>query len=295
LRLARYVRLHHIDHIHAYWASTPATVALVASVLTGVPFSFTAHRWDITENNLLRLKCRRATFVRAISASGKTDIEATTGLVGLGHLKIIHLGVHLPATARPSERLNDPPVVCVPASLVKKKGHAYMLSAVSNMVRKGLRLRVLLAGDGPLRLELERQSARLGLGSTVSFLGNVPHEDLIQMFQDGRVDLVVLPSVLVDGETEGIPVGLMEAMAAGVPVVSTSIGGTPELLREGAGVEVSPQDASALAEAVSRLLADQALRRSVAAAGRVRVASEFDIATVANLMLKAFRKPEPDA
>jgi glycosyltransferase involved in cell wall biosynthesis len=135
-----------------------------------------------------------------------------------------------------------------------------------------------LAGDGPLRKELERTAKALGIADIVRFVGRLPHDQLLSMYQNGEVGLVVLPSVdLGGGEHEGIPISLVEAMAHGVPVASTDTGGTPELLADGCGLLVPSGDTAALADAVTRVITDDGLRRDLAAKGRQRAAEEYAV------------------
>ena len=137
---------------------------------------------------------------------------------------------------------------------------------------------LLLAGAGGLRKELQDQVARLGLETTVSFLGHIPHERLLQLYCEGSVDVVALPSLdLGNNLHEGIPVCLMEAMAHCIPVISTETGGIPELLRDGAGIMVPPQDAEALAEAIARLIRHHALRIQLSLTGRQRIEDQFAV------------------
>jgi glycosyltransferase involved in cell wall biosynthesis len=134
----------------------------------------------------------------------------------------------------------------------------------------------VLVGDGELRAELERRIAREGLSDVVELRGALPHQEIPAVLAGATA--MVLPSVTSrDGQMEGIPVALMEAMAAGVPVVSTRLSGIPELVRDGeTGLLVPERDAPALADAMERLAGDPALGARLAAAARRAVADEFD-------------------
>lgn len=270
-------------HIHSQWASTTATIGLIASQLTGIPWSFTAHRGDIVENNLLRKKCLSASFVRLISQSA-LSLAVDRGLRGLeAKSRVVHMGVALPGTTRDQAvgGHNSSVMLCA-ANLLPVKGHRYLLEAMARLKAKDRPCTLLLAGDGPLRTRLERQVQDLALGDRVRFLGHLPHGSLLSMYARGEVGVVVLPSVdLGHGVHEGIPVSLMEAMAYGIPVVSTLTGGIPELLAGGTGVLVPPADAGTLAVAMESLLTDHEQRAAVARAGRERVRHEFSAETAA--------------
>lgn len=271
LWLARRVRGLGAEHVHAHWASVSSTLAMTAAELANVPWSFTAHRWDIRESNLLRAKARSACFTRAISEAGAQELRERVGLPSWSPV-VLRMGVDLPA-ATATARAEGPLRLLTAANLLPVKGHRYLLEALDGLDDVALEI----AGAGPLRGELEERSR----GLRVTFLGAVSHTQVLEGLRDGRWDAVVLPSVPTDeGDQEGVPVSLIEAMAAGVPVVSTLSGSIPELVTDGAGLLVPPRDPAALAAALERLR-DPELRRRLAAAGRARVEAEFDVERVA--------------
>jgi colanic acid/amylovoran biosynthesis glycosyltransferase len=275
------------DHIHAHWAATTASMAMVASAVAGVPWSLTAHRWDVVENNLLRRKAERACFFRCIS--GKTrEMALERGVPGEKTL-ILHLGVRLPrdSTAKRFSGRRESYVVLCPASFIPIKGHRYLIEAMKLLPAQ---VELWLAGEGELRAELERQVRELGLADRVRFLGFLSHDQLMELYRKKEVDAVVLPSVdLGDGLNEGIPVSLIEAMSYGVPVISTNAGGTPELLRNGAGLLVPDKDPKALAAAIQTLYKDPAYAEAVGEAGKKRVEEEFNVERIVKQLLELWR------
>ena len=140
-----------------------------------------------------------------------------------------------------------------------------------------------LAGDGPERASVERRIAELGLSDRLRLLDTVPHSELLMMYREHSVDCVVLPSL-----HEGLSVALIEAMAHGVPVVATAVGGVPELLKGDAGVLVPPRDPEALADALASVLESPERRAQLARAGRLRVATEFDVQAIARELAERF-------
>jgi glycosyltransferase involved in cell wall biosynthesis len=183
----------------------------------------------------------------------------------------------------------ETPIVLCPARLLPVKGHKYLLEAAALLQKQRLHFVLHLAGDGELRNDLERLSKKLGIADRIRFLGHIPHERLIELYQNRRIAVVVLPSLdLGNGEHEGIPVSLMEAMSHGIPVVSTRTGGIPELLEDGAGVLVPPQDARALADAMAQLLSDSKTAREIGSAGRQRVEQEFCVDRIAESLSLRF-------
>ena len=299
LWLADLARGWRADHIHAHWATVPATMALVAGEISDLPWSITAHRFDIVEDNLLNTKAEKACFVRAISMQGAREIEDRLS-PGVSPPLVIHMGVALPS-ASPEEPRRDSrqaprrvprqvPRAVVPANLLEVKGHTYLLEAVRLLLDRGVHVRVDLAGDGPLREELAGKAEELGLRDAVAFLGLLPHEKLLESMQSGSWDMLVLPSIVTDsGEKEGIPVAIVEAMSCRVPVVTTATGAIPELFE---GVDdallVPPKDPAALASAIERLVKEPGLRERLTESGRRRVVGFFSVEQVTAELVRRF-------
>jgi glycosyltransferase involved in cell wall biosynthesis len=313
LATARILRGFGAEHIHAHWANVPSTVAYVAHRQTGIPWSFTCHRYDISEGNLLREKVLEAAFVRAIAEDGRAEILARVGKEQASKVRVLHMGVRLPLDqpedASPGPRSvvgpdeagpartdpSSPPfAIACPANLVAKKGHRFLLEALALLRREGIRVEAHLFRTGPLEAALREQAARLGIEGQVLFRGTVPHAELLHAYQTGAFDAAVLPSIVTpSGEREGIPVALMEAMAYGVPVVSTTTGGIPELVAAGCGILVPPEDATALAFAIRSLASDPLLRARLGQAGRKRVEAEFSLDAVSRSLRELFARAAP--
>ena len=285
LWLARVARRRGVDHIHAHFASTSATAALVASVVSGIPWSFTAHRWDISENNLLDKKAQAAKFARAIDARGGQELATFAG-AHRHKVRVIHMGVvlHPPGPERDG-RPRGPLRVLLGARFDEFKGHRYAVEAVARLKAAGVDVSLQCAGNGPLKATIEKYASALDLLDLVQFPGFIDHQELLTQLRDHRWDVALLPSIETSKSREGIPVFLIEAMAAAVPVVATNTGGIPELLDGGAGVLIPQQDAGAIAEALARLAADGDLRRQLADAGIRRVRDQFTIESTVSALL----------
>ncbi len=291
--LARVARKWGAEHIHCHWAGTTATMTMIASRISGTTWSLTSHRWDIVENNALEAKVKDASFTRVIS-------EGCLGLMSeqvkpSSRVRVLHMGVRLPARAQ----WNPPesPVVLCPANLVEVKGHRYLLEAWKNLRERGSAGELWLAGGGALAGDLRNLARRLKIDESVRFLGPLPHKTLLGLYEQNRISAVALASVdLGGGHHEGIPVALVEAMGYGVPVIAAATGSIPELIGT-AGVLVPPRDPAALADGLRLLLQDRAASRRLSEAGRERVASAFDIRTVAVELERLFlgASPTPDA
>ncbi len=266
------------EHLHSHWAGTTATLTMVASAFSGIPWSFTAHRWDIVENNLLKEKVRHASLARFISEDG-LRMARTLGIGTAHNARVLYMGVTLPAEVE--RRSGEWPIVICPARLVDVKGHRFLLEAWRILRKRGVHGELWLAGDGALRSQLESFAQTFGLHHSVKFLGTLGHDELLRIYTEIPISVAVLASTdLGRGVHEGIPVALMEAMAYGIPVVATSTGGTPELVRPGAGLLVPPADPLALADALQTLLQDQLLLRQVGDGGRQHVRETHDIARI---------------
>jgi len=289
--LAEVLQKEDICHIHAHWGSTTSTMAYVVSYLTGITWSFTLHAWDIKRNNLLEAKVKRAKFTRCISQFGERELLNIVGDTYKKKTHVIHMGVRIPDGSTEAHLSSDLFKIAVPANLVEKKGHEYLIEALLIMARKGVRdFRCIFYGDGPMRTRLANLIKEKDMESFIEMPGVIAHEKLMEMYKNRNIDLVVLPSIVTSsGKKEGIPVSLMEAMAHGIPVVSTITAGIPELLSPGAGIIVEERSSEQLANAITNLMADSGLRHSIGMHGYQRIIEEFNISGVASQLLKAMK------
>jgi glycosyltransferase involved in cell wall biosynthesis len=277
--LARRAHDERIDHVHAHFANHAATAAWVVHRLTARPYSFTAHANDLFRTPpLLARKTADAAFVVAISDYNARLLRAQ---VPDARVHVVHCGVDVDRfgfTTRPT-RAGARRVLCV-AGFEAKKGHRDLLEAVATVARARRDVRLVLVGDGPERDAIDRSAARLGITDRLERLGALGGDDVVQ--QLAVADVFALPSVRdATGRMDGIPVALMEAMAAGVPVVTTSVSGIPELVDEHSGIVVPPGDTTALARAITTLLDDTELARRLATNARARVEADFDLTSEA--------------
>jgi len=290
LWLGRRLRELGIDHLHAHWGGTSSTLAMLAAEAGGISWSVTLHRWDIAEDNLLPSKISRACFARTISRSGLEEARRRSG--GRGErLTVLPMGVTAPPLRETARRAGVQGRLLMAANFVSVKGHRFLLESAALLRRRGVRFRLDLVGEGPLLAETMAGASRLGVGESVSFLGELPHSELLRRLADREWDAVLLSSVETpDGEREGIPVILMESMAAGIPVVASRIGGIPELLEGGAGLLVEQADPQALADAVQLVLDDEDVRAALFENGRRRIEESFSVESVAARLAEHFRR-----
>ncbi|WP_422445572.1 glycosyltransferase family 4 protein [Thermoanaerobacterium sp. DL9XJH110] len=280
------IKKHNIEHIHAHWASTPSTVAYIASKLTGISWSFTCHRWDIAENNMLKEKARSARFIRVINKKGYAEILRIISEKYKHKCNIIHVGINSKMIQKHNKFIYQNFVIATPANLIEVKGHKFLIYAIKKLIERNYNVTCYFFGDGPLENELKALINKLELKDNIIFKGKIGHDELLELYAKGEIDCVVLPSIVTDdGEKEGIPVSLMEAMANKIPVISTNTGGIPELLGDGAGILVEQKDPDALAEAIERLINDGELRRELQEKGYKKVYKEFYLPNVVDRLL----------
>jgi glycosyltransferase involved in cell wall biosynthesis len=284
LAVAHEVRRLGIDHVHAAWLTTPATIAWVVHRVTGVPFSVTAHQHDIFSGNLLALKVRDACFTRVISERNRQKLIEQLPPAYAARCVTLHLGVEVPPVPPPPPE-RTPRILCA-ARLCEWKGHRYLLAALAQLRDRGVALGCDLAGDGELRADVMALVERFALGDRVRMLGNVPHADIVHALARSDYDLFVLASTEREGEHEGIPVAAMEAMAACVPVVSTTTGSLPELVEPGEGLLVPQHDPEALAQAIETMLADPGERRRSGERARAHIEASFETGVTTAALLR---------
>lgn len=251
-----------IEHLHVHWAGTTATLAMLAAEIANVGWSFTCHRWDIYENNLLSLKSHSADFVRFISERGMYDAFK----LGVPFAKafIGRMGVARVHAQEPRNLIKPVPVIMCAANLLEVKGHSYLLQAVALMTAAGIPVFLKLAGIGPLQADLEMLVRSFNLEMYVEFLGHLDQESLLALYAQDAVDLFVLASVdLGNGHHEGVPVCLMEAMSYGIPVVSTKTGSIEELVDPALGLTVPDKDPAALAKVITNLISQPQLYNEI--------------------------------
>ncbi len=289
--LSRIIMDNKIEHIHAHWGSTTATMAYIIHQLTNIPWSFTLHRWDIKENNMLEEKVRSAKFVRCISRSGEEELFNIIKKTYKKKIYIIHMGVKVPEKVKITKSNSGLFIIATPANLLEVKGHEYLIEACKILLVRGIyNFNCIFFGEGPLRRRLEDIIKKEHLTEYIKMPGAIPHERLMNMYKNGEIDMVVIPSINTpDGEHEGIPVSLMEAMAYGIPVVSTNTGGISELIGDGSGVMVREKDSMALANAIEKLLIDKQFRNAMKKKERLKVKRDFDVLKNTRTLIDMFK------
>jgi glycosyltransferase involved in cell wall biosynthesis len=275
--IAEQLERENVRHVHAHYASFPATMALIIATLgRGITFSITVHAHDIqVDRSLLRWKLREARFVRSISDYNKRFLEDLYPAEARGKIHVIHVGIEpeqYASAAKPADGV--PKLLCV-AAHKPYKGLPHLIEACRILRDSGVAFHCDIVGHGPMHDELAALIRERGVEDVIVLAGPRPQEEVTRMMADAA--LFVLPSIVApDGQMEGIPVALMEALASGRAVVSTTLSGIPELVEHGvSGLLVAPAEAAAFAEAVRTLLADRERAGAMGLRGREKVRSEF--------------------
>jgi colanic acid/amylovoran biosynthesis glycosyltransferase len=276
--LAPQVKKRHVVHVHAHFTINAATVALVLSRLLGISFSFTAHNDFFTDRILLKDKVQEARFIVAISEFSKQFLSRL--VPGEQHkIHVVHCGLSPEDFIRHAKPENDVPLLLFVAQLAERKGAQVLVEACSILSERGVPFRCTMVGGGAEQevLRLRQLVERHALDGAVELAGAVPQERLKQYLQ--RADVFVLPCITAsNGDMDGIPVSLMEAMAMEIPTVSTYVSGIPELIEnEQSGLLVPEKEPEALADAIQRVLRDEELRERLGKSGRCRVQAEFNV------------------
>jgi glycosyltransferase involved in cell wall biosynthesis len=277
-----------VSHFHAHFAAGANVAAHTLARLTGTSFSFTMHAVDLYARPVLLCETlSAASFGVTSTAYNQQFLAETCGPVIAAKVDLVRACVD-PADFAAVEKLpHEVPTILSVGRLIEKKGLRDLVEALAILQRRGLAFRAILVGDGPERPVLAAAIARHGLGEQVSLHGSVTQNELRQLY--GRSDLVALPSVVAaDGDRDGIPVTLIEALAVGLPVVSTTVSGIPELVTENVGRLVPPHSPAALADALAALLLDPELRARLGQAGPALVRSAFDVSRSAEQMAQLF-------
>lgn len=293
LVLARIIRARGIGHLHAHFASAATTVARLAARFAGISYSFTAHAKDIFHESVqaddLRKKLEEARVAITVSDFNAQFLRSEYGSAARRVVRVYN-GLDLASFPFLSPQEREPRIVAV-GRLVEKKGFGILVEACSLLAQSGISFHCQIIGGGELEGQLRHQIAVLGLEKQIELLGPRPQREIVANIQ--RAAVFAAPCVVGDdGNRDGLPTVLLEAMALGTPCVSTDVTGIPEALRDNVTGLMTPQhDATALASAIEKLFFDSALRVRLAESARAVIEEKFDIRLNAARQRELFFQP----
>jgi colanic acid/amylovoran biosynthesis glycosyltransferase len=292
--LADWVKRHNVRHIHAHYAYHSTSAARVAASLAGIGYSFTAHANDIYRSCWqMREKIENAVFCATCTGYNARYLREHYAQSCLDRVVKVYHGIDLEQfKCRPHKKVllgQIPFRILSVGRLREKKGFLLLIEACVLLKDRGFSIKATIVGEGPDREALEALIARKGLGNIIRLTGSIPHFQVRKLLEDA--DVFVLPCIIAsDGSRDGIPNVILEAMAMGLPVVSTTVSAIPEAVEHGkTGLLVPPGDAPALAEAISRLVSAPDGRISMGDAGRKKVVKDFDLPSNTGALISLFR------
>jgi colanic acid/amylovoran biosynthesis glycosyltransferase len=274
-QLAALCRKNHCTHLHVHFAHVPAQIAMYAAALSGIPFTVMAHANDIFEDGaLLKKKAARSKRMLTISEFNRQYLK------GFGipqqQLAVVRCGVSFSSrsgdTAKPCDATFK---IASLGRMVEKKGFDVLIRAVAQLRQRGLNVELSLAGDGPLLSIMKQLTHSLCGLSAISFVGSLPHNE-VAAWMHQHDTFVLACKQDSHGDMDGIPVVLMEAMSQGIPVISTSLSGIPELIEHGrTGLLATPGSVDDLATQIETLMQSSELRHRMSRQAQAFVAQEF--------------------
>jgi glycosyltransferase involved in cell wall biosynthesis len=289
--LARMLRDRRGVHIHAHFADGAATVALVASRFLDCAYSVSAHARELYVSPvLLRERIGHAAFTVTCTECNRRYLADLVGPQAAQRIVCLYHGLDPSGFdgREREQRRTERPLLLAVAQLQERKGLEDLVRACRVLADRGLQFSCEIVGEGPLRPRLATLVANLGLADVVSLTGALRFPDVVERLI--RADIFVLPCVVAsDGDRDGIPNVILEAMMVGLPVVSTPVSGIPEVVRDGeTGLIVPARDPVALADAAARLMTDSELALRLGIAGRNRVREAFDVRHNVDLLIERF-------
>jgi colanic acid/amylovoran biosynthesis glycosyltransferase len=278
------------DHIHAHFLNESVTAGLVAQRFLGIPYSATVHASDelFVTPRMVREKLSEAKFIATCTDYNRDYLEKISKGVFDQKLKVIYHGLDTTHFHREQPPQAGTPIIISVGQLKERKGFHYLVDACAILKKHGANFVCRIVGEGPMRGVLEEKIAQYGLADQVQLLGALSQDEVLDQYQ--QASIFTLPAVVAkNGDRDGIPNVILEAMAMQLPVVSTRHSAIPEAITDGVnGVLISPEDPEALAAALENLIADPDLRQHLGDCGRETVMKRFNPLENAQLLINAF-------
>lgn len=294
--VARILNTNHCEHLHIHFASVPTQVGMYAAKLASIPFSFTSHANDLFERgSLLKEKFTRCKFAVTISQynyqflqqQGDRPKQITEEI--LNKIQVVHCGVALENFPfQTKQKFSKKILIKSLGRLVEKKGFDTLVLAASELQKKGIDFHIEIGGDGPEKEKLINLIAETGLQSYITLVGSLPHQKILAWLKESDI-FVLACKIDKQGDQDGIPVVLMEAMAIGIPVISTHLSGIPELIQDGStGFLAEPNNPLSLATKIQDCLALDNQIAQLTNQARSKIEKDFNIEITTTQLAKLF-------
>lgn len=287
-----------IKHIHAHYANHSTTLAMVVSELTKIPFSFTAHAYDIWADNLfLKEKVNAAKFVITCAKYGKEVILKNHNIINPDKITTIYHGVNIEKfkmkeRENQNKKENRKINILTIGRLVVEKAQKNLILACKTLKEEGYDFQCNIIGDGPLFKDLQEVIFKNKLDKVVSLVGKVFQEEIVKYYQNA--DIVVLPSIRIkingtEIDSDNLPNVLLESLSMGIPSIASNIAAIPELIKhKETGILVQPDDVGAIADAIKLLIKDKKLANNIAENGRTFICENFDVEKSLDQIVKLY-------
>lgn len=280
-----------VELIHAHFATMGSVVRRLSKIL-GLPYTLTAHAYDIYLNpdaDELRNVMENAGSVVTISEYNKNHLQSKICINN--RIDVIRCGIDLNKfNPKRKSKINNRIKILTVSRLVEKKGIEYLIRAIPVVIKETPDCDLTIVGTGPLNDSLHKLVHDLKIEGYVQFKGDVSDTELLQYYE--KADMFILPCIIADnGDRDGIPVAIMEAMAMELPAVSTNVSGIPEIVEEGiSGILVSPKDENLIANAIIKLYKDRQLRLEMGKNGRKIIEEKYNIVLESEKLINIFDK-----
>lgn len=292
LFLAKTLKHSTIDHIHAFSTTSTAVMAHILSTNLKVPWSYTLHSSSVLNSNYKRsflFYSNSASKCRTISKITANDLSNFIGPSLSKKVASVHLGVNIKNLKNKKSIMEDSFIILTPAELKEHKGHVYAIESAKKLIDMGVsNFKWYFFGSGPLLNELKNKVKELNLINHCYFPGNIDHKELLNKYENNKVDIVISSSISIIDVFEGIPVSLMEAMSYEIPVIATDCGGTKELVDGQSGILVNQKDSEALKNAIYKLINNYDYRSEIGTNGRNKIKQDFDTKKNAKELIELF-------
>ncbi len=292
LNLSLLLKKHNLSHLHAHFASLPAYVAMLANLISGISYSFTAHAKDIynyqINQELLKDKIQKAQFVITVSEFNRLHLLNLYGNGNEPKIKVVYNGINLNLFSPDGQIPRQNNLILTVGRLVPKKGFEDLIEACSILKNQAQNFICKIVGAGELEPVLRQKIVEKNLHGEVELTGPKTQIEVIELLK--QATLFCLPCVIApDGNRDGLPTVLLEALAMGLPAVSTKLTGVPEIIDHNQdGLLVEPNSPVELSESLRILLKDSALREKFSKNGIAKAKQKFNIANNVRILKEYF-------